>query len=102
MISNAIGWYFRQRHDELWKLANTAAQNQLDLLEYFTEKLSRTEYGQVYGIQSAVEYKEFVDKIPVVGYEELKSYILRSMDGEQKLIWPGEITWFAKTTANCF
>ncbi len=103
MLSNAIGWYFRQRHDELWKLANDAIQNQLDLLEYFTEKLSRTEYGQVHGVQYAVGYDEFVGKLPVVGYEELKSYILRSMDGEQQLIWPGEITWFAKssgTTSN--
>ncbi len=42
MISNAISWYFRQRHDELWQLIAEAEKHQLELLEQYSDKLSRT------------------------------------------------------------
>jgi hypothetical protein len=103
MIASAITWYFRQRHDELWQLISEAEKHQLELLEVFTDKLSRTEYGRYYGIKGKLKYDEFVRLIPVITYEELKPFIQRTMNGVQQLIWPADITWFAKssgTTSN--
>lgn len=103
MISSAISWYFRQRHDELWKFIGEAEKHQLDLLEVLIDKLSRTDYGKSFGVKSNSTYSEFSKNIPVVTYEDLKPLILRTMNGEQQLIWPADITWFAKssgTTSN--
>ncbi len=103
MISSAISWYFRQRHDELWQFIGEAEKHQLELLEVFIDKLSRTDYGKSFGIKSNTSYSEFSKNIPVVTYEDLKPLILRTMNGEQQLIWPADITWFAKssgTTSN--
>ena len=103
MIASAIAWYFRQRRDELWQLISEAEKHQLDLLEVFTDKLSRTEYGRFYGVKGQLQYDEFARLIPVVSYEDLKPFIQRTMKGEQQLIWPADITWFAKssgTTSN--
>ena len=103
MISSAISWYFRQRHQELWQMSTNSTKYQLELLEYFTEKLSRTVYGISLGVKDSIEYEEFKKRVPIAVYEDLKPYILRSMNGEQKLIWPADITWFAKssgTTSN--
>ena len=103
MISSAIGWYFKQRQQELWELALKAQKNQEDLLDYFIDKLGRIEYGQNFGVKGKLDYQEFKSALPVVGYEELKPYIRRTMDGEQQLLWPADITWFAKssgTTSN--
>lgn len=103
MIASAIAWYFRQRRDELWQLISEAEKHQLDLLEVFTDKLSRTEYGRLYGVKGQLQYDEFTSLIPIVSYEELKPFIQRTMNGEQQLIWPADITWFAKssgTTSN--
>lgn len=103
MISSAIGWYFKQRHQELWSLADKAIKNQHELLEYFTDKLSRIVYGHDHHVKNRLSYDEFRSALPVVGYEELKPYIQRNMEGEQQLLWPADITWFAKssgTTSN--
>jgi hypothetical protein len=103
MLATAISWYFKQRHKELWDLASKAIENQKDLLEYFVEKLRLTEYGQNFGVRTSLNYSQYKDILPVVGYEELKPYIQRTMKGEQQLIWPADITWFAKssgTTSN--
>lgn len=103
MLSGAISWYFKQRHQELWDLVDTAEKSQLELLHYFTDRLGRIEYGKNHGIKGALRYEEFKRALPVVGYEELKEYIIRTMKGEQQLLWPADITWFAKssgTTSN--
>lgn len=103
MISSAIGWYFKQRQLEFWEFAGEARQNQEELLAFFMDKLSRIEYGRNFGVKSEISYEEFRKALPVVGYEELKPYIRRTMDGEQQLLWPADITWFAKssgTTSN--
>jgi len=59
MISSAIGWYFKQRQQELWELALKAQKNQEDLLEYFIDKLGRIEYGQNFGVKGKLDYQEF-------------------------------------------
>ncbi len=103
MIPTAISWYFKQRHVELWRLAMDAENQQRELLDYFTRILSRTEYGEKYQIKAGDLYEGFSQKLPIIGYEELTPFIKRSMDGEIGLIWPSEITWFAKssgTTSN--
>ena len=59
MISTAISWYFRQRHDELWQLIAEAEKHQLELLEQYTDKLSRTIYGKNFGVKAKLNYAEF-------------------------------------------
>lgn len=103
MISSAISWYFRQRHAELWHLIAEAEKHQFELLEQYSDKLSRTEYGKFYGVKGSLKYADFANLIPVVSYEDLKPFIERTMNGEQQIIWPADITWFAKssgTTSN--
>ena len=103
MISSAISWYFRQRHEEFWQFISRSLQKQEELLEIHTEKLARTEYGKLFGVKGKLNYQDFKSLLPVVSYEDLKPFILRTMEGEQQLLWPADITWFAKssgTTSN--
>src|SRR5690606_12339126 len=37
-------------------------------------------------------------KVPLQDYESLYPWIERMMKGEQRLLWPGEISWFAKSS----
>jgi len=103
MISSAISWYFRQRHDELWQFIADSQKHQFEMFHVFMDKLSRTEYGRSFGVKSNFTYSEFSNLLPIVSYEDLKPLIIRTMNGEQQLIWPADITWFAKssgTTSN--
>jgi hypothetical protein len=42
--------------------------------------------------------REFQERVPVTTYEELYPYIERVMMGEQNLLWPSKIEWFAKSS----
>ena len=57
-----------------------------------------TEYGKKYDFKNIKTYEDFCDKVPIVDYEGLKPYVHRMMAGEQNLIWPRDIKWFAKSS----
>jgi len=57
-----------------------------------------TEWGLKYdyaGIRSIEDYKS---RVPVQDYTSIHPYVERLMQGEQKLLWPTEVKWFAKSS----
>lgn len=57
-----------------------------------------TEYGKKYEFQHLNSIAEFQQKVPLNNYDSLKPYIQRILEGEQNILWPSEITWFAKSS----
>ncbi len=57
-----------------------------------------TEYGKKYGFEHLNSIAEFQQKVPLNNYDSLKPYIQRILEGEQNILWPSEITWFAKSS----
>lgn len=103
MISPIIGWYFKQRVKELRANIERSLENQNTLFGELMEKLSLTEYGRKFGIEKVTNYQQFAERVPVASFEDFLPYIERNQRGEQSLLWPGDIRWFAKssgTTSN--
>ncbi len=98
MLAPFVNWYFRQRYEDLLNQNEKTVQNQEHLFEFMLENGAETAYGQQYGFKNIRSYAEFKQQVPVVDYEDLKPWIERIMLGEQGLLWPGEITWFAKSS----
>lgn len=71
---------------------------QNELLEGLLKKARKTEYGKKYGFANIENYEHFKSKVPIVSYEDLFPYIERLMKGEENLLWPTEIRWFAKSS----
>ncbi len=40
----------------------------------------------------------FADQFPVQDYEQLREYINSMLDGNENVLWPGKIDWFAKSS----
>lgn len=103
MISPIIGWYFKQRVQELHTNIERSLENQDNLFAELMEKLSLTEYGRKFGMEKTTTYQSFASRIPIATFEDFLPYIERNQKGEQSLLWPGDIRWFAKssgTTSN--
>lgn len=98
MIAPVIHWYFKQRSKELQDNLQMSIIRQEELFQELVFNLSKTEYGESYSIDGSETYQQFVSKIPVVQYEEIQPWIERNLKGEQGLLWPGDITWFAKSS----
>lgn len=57
-----------------------------------------TEFGKQYNFSGIKNYEQFKREIPLQDYESLKPFIERTRRGEQNLLWPSEIKWFAKSS----
>lgn len=54
--------------------------------------------GQKHDYTSITTYEDFVNRVPVNEYNDLKPYIDRLRQGEQNLLWSSEVKWFAKSS----
>lgn len=57
-----------------------------------------TEYGKKYGFDKINSISDFKKQVPVNDYDSLKPYIQRILEGEQNILWPSPINWFAKSS----
>ncbi|MBB6609529.1 GH3 auxin-responsive promoter family protein [Pontibacter sp. Tf4] len=71
---------------------------QQELFQNLITKAKGTEWGKMYGYSDKLSVREFQERVPVSTYEELYPYIERVIKGEQNLLWPGKIEWFAKSS----
>ena len=74
-------------------------------LEQLTAKGSRTRYGAMDGISRAgkrleptTSYDAFRTMVPVAPYPEIRSHVLRMVDGESDILWPGKCRRFAQSS----
>jgi hypothetical protein len=71
---------------------------QNELFQNLISTAKGTEWGKKYGYADGLSVREFQERVPVTTYEELYPYIERVMMGEQNLLWPSKIEWFAKSS----
>ncbi|MFO7878522.1 MAG: GH3 auxin-responsive promoter family protein [Bacteroidota bacterium] len=67
----------------------------------FKELLSlakNTEYGKKYRFDEIKDYYTFSTRLPVNDYDDIKDDVGRILKGEQNILWPTDIRWFAKSS----
>jgi GH3 auxin-responsive promoter len=57
-----------------------------------------SEFGQKYAFDDLVNYEDYKKRVPIHTYEQLFPYIERLLRGEQNILWPNEVKWFAKSS----
>lgn len=57
-----------------------------------------TEFGQQHGMSEIKNMDQFRERVPLHSYDDLKPWIERLRRGEQHLLWPTDVKWFAKSS----
>lgn len=98
VINSIVNWLNIKRiHDiDLFKKYPYNVQS-----ETFTKIItfaSETEWGLKYGYHEDMSVEDFQKSVPIQTYDEIKPWVNRLREGEQNLLWPTEIKWFAKSS----
>lgn len=98
LLSPAISQLARMRkwRIEAWK-ANPY-DSQREVLQDLVTSAQYTEFGKQYNFSELFNIKAFKDTVPIHEYDDLKPYILRSMNGEQNILWNTPVSWYAKSS----
>ena len=62
------------------------------------QQAKNTEWGTRYKFGKIRDVTDFQTSLPLQTYEDIKPYIDRIRNGEQNVLWPSIITWFAKSS----
>lgn len=98
IINSIASWLMKKRMHQIELFMRYPHEVQRDALMRLLRLSGDTEWGIKYGYSSIKSYQEFVSRVPVNDYEGFKPYIDRIRKGEQYLLWPTEIRWFAKSS----
>ena len=90
--------YFAPRLKEIEQYTDHAGELQEGVLRRLIRMASNTEWGKKYDYASIRTYEDFKNRLPIQTYEEIKPYVTRLRAGEQNLLWPSTIRWFAKSS----
>ncbi|WP_299818832.1 GH3 auxin-responsive promoter family protein [uncultured Pontibacter sp.] len=71
---------------------------QNELFQNLISTAKGTDWGKKYGYKDGLSIREFQERVPVCTYEQLYPFIERVIKGEQNLLWPSKIEWFAKSS----
>ena len=90
--------FFRYRLKQIESHVMHADAVQQKQLSRLIDVSKQTEWGKKYDYKSIRNYETFQERIPIQQYDDVKPYVERMLQGEQGLIWPTPVKWFAKSS----
>lgn len=98
IISPAFKGFIKLRQSAIDNFMLNPIDTQQQVFNKLIGSAQFTEYGKKYHFERIDSIADFQKQVPVNDYESLKPYIQRIMAGNQNVLWPSPITWFAKSS----
>jgi hypothetical protein len=98
ILNSIMTWVMKKRIHQIELFMKYPFEVQEELFQRLIQRGKDTEYGSKYGFADFRNHEDFQKRVPIVSYEELAPYIDRLMKGEQNVLWPSEVKWFAKSS----
>jgi hypothetical protein len=98
LINSVLSWLMKQRIHQIELFIKYPLEVQSDWLKSLLVSARNTEWGKKYDFRSIDTPEKFGNTVPLNDYNSLKHSIERLRRGEQNILWPSEIKWFAKSS----
>ena len=98
-IKSALAKVFaRSVRRSVLKWANKPLETQNAVFKSLIQEAKNTQFGKDHDFANISSHSDFVARVPVRDYEELKPYVERVVAGEFDILWKGKPLYFAKTS----
>lgn len=98
IVNSIFTWYMKKRIHQIELFMKYPLDVQDEWLHSLISSAENTEWGKLYDYKSILTVQQFKERVPIQNYDTLKPYIERMLQGEQNILWPSEIKWFAKSS----
>lgn len=98
IVNSIFTWYMKKRIHQIELFMKYPLDVQDEWLHTLISSAENTEWGKLYDYRSILNVQQFKERVPIQNYDTLKPYIERMLQGEQNILWPSEIKWFAKSS----
>ncbi len=97
-INSIVNWFNIKRIYNIELFKKHPFDVQKDTFNNLISRALNTEWGKKYGYHEEMTIEEYQNTVPLQNYDQVKHWIERIKNGEQNLLWPSEIKWFAKSS----
>lgn len=80
------------------KWVNDPLNTQQKVFERLIRTATQAQFGEDHHFSEIKSHADFVEKVPIRDYEDLKPYVERIIEGQNNVLWPGKPLYFAKTS----
>ncbi|MCK6609517.1 MAG: GH3 auxin-responsive promoter family protein [Bacteroidia bacterium] len=98
LINSLVSWYLKRRIPAIETMLSNPFGVQHDQLMKLIRTAQITEFGRTFDFRTINSVETFKERVPVTNYDDFHHYIRRMMHGEQNVLWPSEVSWFAKSS----
>lgn len=97
-LNSVFSWFIKKRGHQIDLFKKYPTEVQAELFQRLVSTASLTSFGLEHKFLEIKNIQDFKKSVPIRGYEEMKPYIDRLRDGEQGVLWPSKVKWFAKSS----
>ncbi|MCA1763124.1 MAG: GH3 auxin-responsive promoter family protein [Flavobacteriales bacterium] len=97
-LNSVFSWFMKKRFHQIELFMKYPMEVQQEVFEKLIAHGAQTQFGKQHGFADTKAQSTFKEKVPLQNYEDLKPIVERLKEGEQGIIWPTEINWFAKSS----
>lgn len=90
--------YYLNRYKRIERFIKHPFRAQRTVFNNIVHTSRHTEWGRKFHYKSIKKVEQFQQQVPIQDYESLKPFILRMMEGEKDILWPGQVTRFSKSS----
>ncbi|MDR0994860.1 MAG: GH3 auxin-responsive promoter family protein [Tannerella sp.] len=98
MFTRLLSQVFVPRQKEIEQFARKADVLQYRQLDKLLKKARHTAWGKEYRLKDLRSYADFAKRLPLQSYDDIKPYVMRMINGESDVLWPGRVKWYAKSS----
>lgn len=90
--------FAKQVYKTIQKWAQKPIETQAQVFKTLILEGAGTQFGKDHDFKNIQTHTDFVKRVPIRDYEDLKPYIERVVAGEENILWKGKPLYFAKTS----
>ncbi|GAL73675.1 putative auxin-regulated protein [Nonlabens ulvanivorans] len=98
LINSVVSWFLKKRIHDMELFMKHPQELQNNLLMDMICFARHTEVGKKYGFADMKSYRDFADRVPLGNYNDVQDDIERCKNGENNILWPTPIKWFAMSS----
>jgi hypothetical protein len=98
IVNSIFTWIMKKRMHQIELFIKYPHDVQEEWFQTLISSAQHTEWGKEYDYSSILTQKQYKERVPLQNYDTLKPYIERMLKGENNVLWPSEIKWFAKSS----
>jgi hypothetical protein len=97
-LNSVFGWFIKKRIHQIDLFMKYPVEVQGELFRNLMDEAALTRFGVDHSFSSIKTVEDYKKAVPIRNYEAFKPYIEMLREGQQNILWPSKLKWFAKSS----